>query len=242
MSRLSDVQLARIQVYIDRAVSELGELGLRLAVSSDMAEWARFLRSAPGTTAVTTTFDPEHSYVTPNNSYWLALRNQRDAIVGCICLRLFETADVLQLVRSWRLFFDRAPLLEMQPLQLVNPSDIPIIGGRVGYAGGYWLHPEQRGRGLTRLLPRINRALALRHFDTDWVCGLNKDTPNRVAMVQDSYGMTSQFSCIHGYFPPRGEEGRYQLVYVHRGEMLKLIYDDAARPGPLAAAEREVAA
>ena len=242
MSRLTDDQLARIQHYLDRALSELAHLGVRLDVCSDMAEWAGFLRAAPGTVAVTTSFDPEHSYLTPSNSYWLALRNSREEIVGCICLRLFLTDDVLQLIRSWRLFFDRVPILEMHPLQLVNPSEIPIIAGRVGYAGGYWLHPDQRGRGLTRLLPRMNRALALRHFDVDWVCGLNKDTPNRVAMVQDSYGMTSQFSCIHGYFPPRGEVGYYQLAYVQRVDILKLIAEDSARPGTLARTEKSVAA
>ena len=242
MSRLTDEQLTRIQSYLDRALEQLRDLGLGLVVDSDLGEWARFLRAAPGIAAVTTSFDPEHSYVHPGNSFWLRLHDRRDETVGCICFRLFLTDDILPLIRSWRLFFDRTPLLELHPLHLVNPSDIPIIAGRVGYAGGYWLHPDQRGKGLTRLLPRINRALGLRHFDADWVFGLNKDTANRAAMVRDSYGMPNRFSCIDGYFPPRGEDGSYQVVYVHRGEMLRLIYEDEARLRELGSALAEAAA
>ena len=235
MSRLTDEQLSRIQAYVDRVIAELKLSGLSLVVGTDLGEWARFMRTAPGIAAVTTTFDPEHSYVHPGNSFWISLRDQAGAIVGCNCFRLFVTDDVLPLIRSWRLFFDRQPLLEMKPLRLVSPSDIPIISGRVGYGGGYWLHPSQRGKGLTRLVPRVCRALGLRHFDVDWVFGLHKETPGRTAMARESYGLPNQFPCIRGYFPPRGEDGAYRIAYIHRGEMLQLIYADAARPGSLTA-------
>ena len=242
MSRLNDQQLIHIQAYIDRAIGELRQLGLRLVVGSNLGEWARFMRDAPDIAAVTPSFDPEYSYVHPGNSFWLSLRDERDEIVGCVCMRLFVVDDVMPLIRSWQLFFDRQPLLEVHPLELVNCSDIPIIGGRAGYGGGYWLHPSYRGKGLTRLLPRINRALGLRHFDLDWVFGLNKDTAGRTAMLRESYGIANSFSLIRGFFPPRGAEGAYQLVYVHRGEILRLLYEDAARADNPAGISAEAAA
>lgn len=233
MTRLSDEQLRKIQAYMERAIVEVEGMGLRPVVSSDMEAWAGFLAAAPSIAAVTTTFDPQFSYVHPGNCYWLSLRDSRDNVAGCICFRLFLTDDIITLIRSWRLFFDKAPLLEIHPLTLVNPSDIPIISGRVGYGGGYWLHPDYRGRGLSRLLPRMNRALGLRHFDVDWAFGLTKDSEDRATMITD-LGLPNRFSCIRGYFPPRGEHGVYQLIYAQRGEMLRLLYEDLARPEPLA--------
>ena len=147
MARFTDRQLELLQAYVDKVVAAFDEAGLAFTVEGDLREWAETMRAAPSITAVSPSFDPDHSWLTPANSFWVCLRDGSGQVIGCICSRLFETDDMMQIIRSYRLFFDRKPVLDLRPLRLVAPDDVPIISGRIGYTGGYWLHPDWRGRG-----------------------------------------------------------------------------------------------
>lgn len=226
MARFTDRQLELLQAYVDKTVTAFASAGLVFSVESELAAWADTMRNAPSITAVSPSFDPEHSWLTPANSFWVCLRDDSGKAVGCICSRLFETDDMMQIIRSYRLFFDRKPVLDLRPLRLVAPDDVPIMSGRVGYTGGYWLHPDWRGRGLSRLLPRINRALALRHFDLDWLFSLGRDTERWARVAREDLAMPNRFSCFDGYFPGRGENGKYAVFYADRGDLLSVIRAD----------------
>ena len=226
MARFTDRQLELLQTYVDKAIAAFEGAGLRFSVESDLAAWAEVMRAAPSITAVSPSFDPEHSWLTPANAFWVCLRDGSGQVVGCICSRLFETEDMMQVIRSYRLFFDRKPVLDLRPLHLVAPDEVPIMSGRVGYTGGYWLHPDWRGRGLSRLLPRINRALALRHFDLDWLFSLGRDTETWARVAREELAMPNRFSCFDGYFPGRGGHGQYAVFYADRGDLLSVVRTD----------------
>lgn len=226
MARFTDRQLDLLQAYVDKTDAAFADAGLQFSVESDLAEWAAVMRAAPSIAAVSPSFDPDQSWLTPANSFWVALRDEAGTVVGCICSRLFETDDMMQIIRSYRLFFDRKPVLDLRPLQLVAPDEVPIIAGRVGYTGGYWLHPDWRSRGLSRLLPRINRALALRHFDLDWLFSLGRDTETWARVAREELAMPNRFSCFDGYFPGRGGYGKYAVFYADRGDLLAVIRQD----------------
>ena len=132
MARFTDRQLDLLQAYVDKTVMAFGSAGLSFYVESDLAAWADTMRNAPSITAVSPSFDPEHSWLTPANSFWVCLRDGEGEVIGCICSRLFETDDMMQIIRSYRLFFDRKPVLDLRPLRLVAPDDVPIMSGRVG--------------------------------------------------------------------------------------------------------------
>lgn len=242
MARFTDRQLELLQAYVDKVVAAFDEAGLAFTVEGDLREWAETMRAAPSITAVSPSFDPDHSWLTPANSFWVCLRDGSGQVIGCICSRLFETDDMMQIIRSYRLFFDRKPVLDLRPLRLVAPDDVPIISGRIGYTGGYWLHPDWRGRGLSRLLPRINRALALRHFDLDWLFSLGRDTETWARVAREELAMPNRFSCFDGYFPGRGEDGKYAVFYADRGDLLSVIRADVENEIAIRAAGNERAA
>jgi hypothetical protein len=47
-----------------------------------------------------------------------------------------------------------------------------MISGRVAFSGGGWYRPDYRGKGLGRIIPRISRAYACTHWDTDFTISM----------------------------------------------------------------------
>ena len=234
MSRLTDDDLTQIQTFIDLARGELGRRNLTLEVDSDLSNWVKLIKNAPGRLAVASTHDPSRSNLHPGNSFWVIVRERdqsfmdrllrRDRpIVACLCHRVIETDSIADDVRTHRLFFDRKPIVDYRPVSVVLGDNAPVIGGKVGLAGGFWVHPNHRGSKLSNIVSRVTRVLSLRHFDIDWSISLVRDTPRRKAMIHNTYGLTHSVSLTRGYYPPYGNDVDMQMSYMHRDEMLEQI-------------------
>ncbi len=234
VSRLTDDDLLEIQMFIDRARAELDARKLTLEVDSDLSQWVKLIKDAPGKVVVASTHDPSKSYVHPGNSFWVIVR-ERDQqfldrllrrerpIVACLCHRVIETDNIADDVRTHRLFFDRKPVLDFRPVQLALNPNVPVIRGRVGLAGGFWVHPRHRGSKLSNIVSRVTRILSLRHFDIDWSISLVRDTPRRKAMIHNTYGLAHSASLTRGYYPPYGYDLDMQMSYMSRQEMLDQV-------------------
>ena len=248
MSRLTDDDLLEIQTFIDRARTELDERKLTLEVDSDLSKWVKLIEKAPGKVVVASTQDPAKSYVHPGNSFWLIVR-ERDqqlmdrvlrrerAVVACLCHRVIETDNIADDVRTHRLFFDRQPILEYRPVQIALNPNVPVISGRVGLAGGFWVHPKHRGTKLSNIVSRVTRILSLRHFDIDWSISLVRDTPRRKAMIHNTYGLAHSASLTRGFYPPYGYDLDMQMSYMNREEMLHQVRTENALAAASPAAE-----
>lgn len=95
----------------------------------------------------------------------------RDGLaVATTAVRRFDYAQTTAYdeLTSLRLIFgDRAEEMRaIAEFELTAPS-APRISGQVLYHGGVWVHPRYRKRGFTRIMPKLNRYLALsqRAFD-----------------------------------------------------------------------------
>lgn len=239
MSRLTDDDLIEIQAFIDRARAELDRRHLTLEVDADLSKWVKLLSDAPGKAAIASTHDPAKSYVHPGNAFWVVVRERdrraidrllrRDRpIIACLCHRVVETDNIVDEVRTNRLFFNRTPILDYRPVNIVTDENTPIIGGKVGLAGGFWVHPRHRGTKLSDIVSRVTRLLSLRHFDIDWSISLLRDTPRRKAMIHNTYGLSHSTSILRGYYPPYGYDLDIQMSYMHRDEMLEQVRSENA--------------
>jgi hypothetical protein len=248
VSRLTDDDLIEIQTFIDRARADLDARKLTLEVDSDLSKWVKLIEKAPGKVVVASTHDPSKSYVHPGNSFWVIVR-ERDRqfvdrvlrrerpVVACLCHRVIETDNIADDVRTHRLFFDRKPILDYRPVQLALNPNVPVIGGRVGFAGGFWVHPKHRGSKLSNIVSRVTRVLSLRHFDIDWSISLVRDTPRRKAMIHNTYGLAHSASLTRGFYPPYGYDLDMQMSYMNREEILDQIRSENAAAAAPAAAE-----
>jgi hypothetical protein len=242
VSRLSDDDLIQIQTFIDRAKNELDHRGLTLEVDSDLSNWVALIKNAPGKLVIASTHDPRSSYVHPGNSFWIIIRERdrrfmdrllrRDRpIIACLCHKVIETENIAEEIRTHRLFFDRKPILDYRPVDIVLGDNTPVIGGKVGLAGGFWVHPKYRGTKLSNIVSRVTRVLSLRHFDIDWSISLVRDTPRRKAMIHNTYGLAHSASITRGFYPPYGYDLDMQMSYMHRDEILEQVRAENASEG-----------
>jgi len=246
MSRLTDEDLLQIQTFIDRGRRTLEHQGFSIEIDNDLRKWVKLARRAPGAIGAMSTHDPERCHIHPGNAFWVIVREnarrwwrdplrRKGPIISCLCHRIIETQDILQDIRTHRLFFDKKPSLDFRPVNIVASDNMPVISGRVGLGGGFWVHPKYRGHTVAHTLSRLTRALSLRHFDIDWAIVLVKDTERRKSMIQ-GIGVPNSVSVIKGYYPPHGADRDTQLGYMHRDEILRQISEEnfsetVLRPG-----------
>jgi len=234
MSRLTNEELLQIQIFIERGRRELEEQGLSVEVDTDLSAWAAMLRRAPGSRWIASTHDPGYCNIHPGNAFWVIVRDtamrwwerplrKGPPIVACLCHRVIETEDILDEVRTYRLFFDKKPSINCRPVDIVAPENTPTISGRVGFGGGYWVHPKYRGKKISNALSRITRALSLRHFGIDWAIVFVMGTERRAKMVEHTVGIPHCVPLIKGYYPPYNIDYDIQMGYMHRDEIIRQI-------------------
>lgn len=236
MPYLTDAELRFIQIYIDKAITALGEMGLKLNVESDMSAWAKLMESAFPEGKINTTYDPRSSLAGPENCFWINMETRNGDIISYACNRVFQTEDFIELVRSNLLFYDRKPILKHIAVNFKVSPDCPTISGRVGHGGAFWVRPDYRGRGFAGFVPHLLRALSLRHFNIDWHTTAVRSTSRRRSMAQNAFGYQTSYITTAGCWPPYGEDLAVDLLYMSRAQVLERIRTDASASFPLAAA------
>ena len=240
MSRLTNEDFMEIQTFIDRAKAQFEQHHLEIEVDTDLSKWVEFNSRAPDAIPAPSTHDPSKSNVHAGNSFWVLLREtnrpgwakvlrRAPLVVGCGCHRVIETDDIIEDIRTYRLFFDKKPVVDYRPINIVATKDSPVIGGKVGFTGGFWIHPKYRGAKVSGALSRMVRLLSIRHFDIDWTINLTRDTADREAMFNKSYGFPNSMPIIKGYYPPYGRDYDMRMNYMHRDEILQQLRNENAK-------------
>jgi hypothetical protein len=217
-----------VQDFVDFSLAWLEDRRYSLRVRVDMGAWAAAMREAPGMLVVNPTFDPQHSPLSPRNSFWLDVRTGSHT-VAMSAARLFVTDDYLELQRSTRLWYD-PPYPEHGRFALRLPPDTPLICGNVAHEGGLWVHPSDRKLGPSAILPRFTRAMCLREWDADWCTGVADRGIGECGIARWSYGYPHVEPCFEGYFPPTRKYDRLYLCYMNRDELVAGL-DPQTLPG-----------
>jgi len=219
-----------VQACLDEIAHVFLSLGLEVEFSTQMNGWVETIRTAPKRGVVNPTFDPRHSDLSPANAFWVRLsEGPDDRTVACIANRVFETDDYRDLLRTQRLWYSRGP---RRLVDLVLPSDMPVISGRVGHHGGLWIHPDWRKHGLSGYLTKLMRCASLRQFEVDWHCGsvfaviAEKGLPTA---PETGYGYPHMALAIDGWFPVTDRDERVYLPWISRPEMLDQLGREVER-------------
>ena len=242
MSRLTDEEILEVQKFIDRAKAQFAERQLVVEVDTDLSNWVNYAERATKDhkgLQSPITHDPRASNVHPGNSFWVAIREKsrplwaalmgRERLVaGCAAHRVVETDNIIEEIRTQRIYSDKVPRLDFKPVKIVATDNAPVISGKVGFTGGFWIHPKYRGATISGTLSRLVRLLSIRHFDIDWSINFARDTSNRTAMFNQSYGFPNSISITKGYYPPYDTDLDMQMNYIHRTEILEQLRSENA--------------
>jgi hypothetical protein len=207
-----------VQSFIDFGLDWLGDHNYTLTADIDMAGWTRTMEAASAIAGVNPTFDPRYNRLSPGNSFWLDVRAGSHT-VATSAARLFVTDDFLELVSSTRLWYD-PPRPQDEPLALTPPFDMPTIHGQVGHEGGLWIHPEHRKRGMSVILPHLNRALCLREWGVHWQTGMTLRDIGRSGIASWAYGFPHVVPCFEGRLPLKDRDERLFITYMDRDELV----------------------
>jgi len=153
-------------VLIERLRGKLTQMEFDLLEHDDFESWKAELARAPATLMVNPAFDP--AYCDLSRARVLQLRAGDDT-VGVIAGKAID-GDFVELMRSGALWYGREAGAAQQ-VAVSAPPEVPALAGRLAYFGGLWLHPRVRGTGLSSLLPRLIRAIAVRDWLPDFLCG-----------------------------------------------------------------------
>jgi hypothetical protein len=213
--------LGRFFLLADRAARNRG---VSLRLHTNMASLAKaYPEVLPGRKLpVLPIFDPAHSDLSPENAFWISGHDDTGMIVATQAARLLDMtgSTVEREFTSMRPFF-------AQPEQHLAAGtgclfDCPPandITGRVVYSGCAIYHPKVRGCGLSRILPRISRALAYSIWDSDYTVSLLENvliTKN----VHLSYGYTRHGQSVRLRGTNRGDVD-FEFVWMPTQEMLE---------------------
>lgn len=216
-----------IQLTIEEYMAALTDAGLILRVRRNFDAYAA-IRRDHGDHHLNQVFDPRYARF-GDRDFWLLVENRRGEAVGTYCLRRFVVDDFYDLIRSQALWFDARPHL-VDPRFVVTCA-IPPFGGEIAHEGGCWVREDYRGSArrlrLSRVMPRLARAIALRNRPFDHTSAMIRNDPrdppevtNRraVSLAIGAYGFARIHPFVEGWFPPEGREAIMHLCHATRAE------------------------
>jgi len=139
---------------------------------------------------------------------------------GC---RLAEVVGTLRHeLESLRIFYGNCEL--RQPNESCQLGELAYyvadqIQGRVSWIGGYWVHPDHRGQGLSALIPRLSRFVAYARWEFDCEAGA-MDRKLADKGTAGAYGFTRVYSRFKWLGGCRGDLHDSRLLIMERDEVL----------------------
>jgi hypothetical protein len=162
----------------DRALTEMG---VRLYVSHDLSRLYEINRRHLDSWApLMPVFDPARADVRPDRAFMFELHNDKGEIVATQVSRLLDLSGTTlkSEIEQLRLFY-RDPAKQAGPAERIEVTapKAQEITGLVALSGGLWYRPDWRGKGLSRVMPRMTRTFAYTSWDTDYVISFVEQGP-----------------------------------------------------------------
>jgi hypothetical protein len=225
---LSNDDFGLLQQNIDALVERVARLHLSIVVERNFHDLITFLR-ANRAYNLNPTFNPECNDLS-RDSFWLRIIDEDGDTVASHAQRVFRTSDFCELIESGRLWYDNGMRLSegQHPLEITPPS-MPIAGV-VAHAGGLWVKPDYRKKGLSLFMPFLSRALCLRNYSPDFFTCIVLETMARSPLPKQGYGYCHVEPFVTGWIPPVARNDKIFLCYMTAAETIAQFRNLPAHP------------
>ena len=187
------------QRFIAKSIDLLRSAGFTLSLEFELAQWVAFMETTGTRGIINPTFNPQYSDIEPGTGLWLRI-SDKQGTVACAGLRLLMIENFAAEVTTGRIFFRDAEQRQA-PAATLDPNAFDY-GGRVGHAGGLFVHDRAKKQGLSWLITRLCRAIATLQWSVDRQCGLAMGVLYGRGFCDQIYGFQDIDRVIDGYFPP----------------------------------------
>ena len=133
--------------------------------------------------------------------------------------KLVVCDDYLEELRSCRMYY--ADPTDTQRIELAQDLPFDRFSGRIGCAGGLWVHPRARKQGLSWLLPRLVRSYSVQFWGVDRHCAVVVESTRSSGLVEQAYGFQDVHLLTTGYFPPAEKPVTVYVIHISRDEILE---------------------
>ena len=156
--------------YVSCASEMAADLGLTLHFSTNFKRFAALnLRHRDSWGPLSPIFDPANADLGLTNAFFIEAMDELGDTVMTSAGRLYDHGDrsIAQDLRALRVYYDDpAPHIAAGAHVEVTAPSAEYICGRVMFSGGVWVRPDFRRNGLTKIVPRLTRAVALAQWNT----------------------------------------------------------------------------
>jgi len=183
--------------------------GYCFSLRFDMEAWAAARIKANDHSIVMPTFDP--TKCGQGQSFWIDITHSGQTVAMMAARKIF-TADLQALMQTGRLWNDNP---SHRALKLCD--GLPQIDGKLFYRGGLYVDPSHRKSGLSFVLPRLVRSIAIQE-NIEWQVSHTLGDLQGSGLPFHTYGFTGADLCFDGteFFPPTGSDVPAYLVHVPR--------------------------
>ena len=221
---LTDDEFETVQRSIEAYLARLMEIGLHVHVLRDFERYVA-TRRINGDHHLNQAFDPTHTHF-DRRDFWLLLEDQNGKTAGTYCMRILDVENFYAEIQTQRFWF--GPRLRVVDPRFVVSCSIPPFGGVVASCGGMWVRPDRRGDGVSRIVPRLARALGLRNSNIEHDCGMVLNNPDPARLAVRNYGYARVELMTDGWFPPEQCDMVVHLCHADRAECLASLITPAA--------------
>ncbi|HYB09580.1 MAG TPA: hypothetical protein VEJ16_07910 [Alphaproteobacteria bacterium] len=208
-------------LFDENLFRQINELGLSLRIEFDMEEWKTYILGTDWP-VVNASADPARHEFKPGEVFWLNL-HKRGHTIGTQVLRIIETEDYVELIRSHRLWYGDSPsaLREARMLR----SDLPRLGGTVVQASGLYIDPAWRrartswGMRLVAASMRLTHDFTLRNLHPDWAVTLIEKHVATPRIIHDLYGYPHAVEVFEAFFPYVERMERMTMAWMSHAEL-----------------------
>lgn len=215
--------LSRYFLLADKAARDRG---IRLRLQTDFDRLAELNeRHRDSWPKLVPIFDPAHSHLRIDSSFWIEGVDENDKTVVTHAARLFDWTEttLAQELAALRVFYaDPAPHIAAGASIEVTAPSASRISGRTMYGGAVWVRPDYRRHGLTRIVPRISRAYACTRWDIGYFWSLLEPEIHELGVTR-AYGPHRIEPGVDVRLPWRGH-----LPSMLAWETRDMILDDVA--------------
>lgn len=216
--------------YIARFDLEAEKLGITLTVSTDFEEFVECCELTPERLHPKPLFDPAHSDLTPDNSFWIKGLTREGEIAHMQAFKLVDLGDqpiTRHLSDARFLYCDGSLGINLETSQISVNAQTEQVSGRACYQGEFWLKPGERGfrkKGLSTKLPRMGMALAFATWEPDYFYAL----PSIAVSLN---GLVAQYGYQHIH--PQGIRWKVEatdqiidkyLIWISESEVIEMLH------------------
>lgn len=217
--KLNDSDFGLLQASVDAIVERLASMRLSLVVEHDFGKLLDFLQAMNSLTQ-NPTFDPQVNDLS-DSGFWLRIIDAHGVTVASHAQRIFETDDFHDLLVSGRIWYTEGLKLAPGQTPIEAKRSTLHIAGVVAHAGGLWVNPTYRKKGLSMFLPFLSRSLCLRNYETDFFTALVLASMAGSRIPTANYGYPHVEWCMRGWFPPtRRHEEDVHICYMTQSEAI----------------------